>query len=112
MPFTLTWCRYAHSKPKADPHPALFSLLLGGVVGIITRLPRKQVLTLSIEVGLHNSAIAFVIALSFLGMPALAVFSACYLVVEYIFSELLMTTMNSSIGTRFLGISEVPVPEN
>jgi len=91
---------------------ALFSLLLGGVVGIITRLPKKQVLTLSIEVGLHNSAMAIVIALSFLGMPSLAVFSAFYLIVEYIFSGLLMTTMNSSIGTRFLGLSEVPVPEN
>ena len=90
---------------------ALLSLLLGGVVGIITRLPRKQVLTLSIEVGLHNSAMAIVIALSFLGMPALGVFSAFYLIVEYIFSGLLMTTMNSSIGTRFLGLGAVPTPE-
>lgn len=91
---------------------ALFSLLFGGVVGVITRLPRKQILTLSIEVGLHNSAMAIVIALSFLGMPSLAVFSAFYLIVEYILSGLLMTTMNSSIGTRFLRISAVPTPES
>jgi len=90
---------------------ALLSLLLGGVAGVITRLPRKQILTLSIEVGLHNSAMAIVIALSFLGMPALAVFSALYLIVEYIFSGLLMTIMNSSIGTRFLGLESVPAPE-
>lgn len=91
---------------------ALFSLLLGGVVGIISRLPRKQILTLSIEVGLHNSAMAIVIALSFLGMPALGVFSAFYLIVEYIFSGLLMTTMNSSIGARFLEPGTFLAPES
>lgn len=91
---------------------ALFSLLLGGIVGVMTRLPRKQVLTLSIEVGLHNSAMAIVIALSFLGMPALAIFSAFYLIVEYIFSGLLMATMNSSFGSRILGLDAFPVSES
>lgn len=91
---------------------ASFSLLLGGIVGVMTRLPRKQVLTLSIEVGLHNSAMAIVIALSFLGMPALAIFSAFYLIVEYIFSGLLMATMNSSFGSRILGLGAFPVSES
>ncbi len=90
---------------------ALISLLMGVVIGIITKLPRKQILTLSIEVGLHNSAMAIVIALSFLGMTSLAIFSAFYLIVEYIFSGLLMATMNSSIGTRFLGPSALLAPE-
>lgn len=85
-----------------------FSLLLGGAVGMITRLPANQILTLSIEVGLHNSAMAIVIALSLLGMPALAVFSAFYLIVEYIVSGLLMTTMNSSLGEIILRPKAVP----
>jgi BASS family bile acid:Na+ symporter len=91
---------------------AAFSLLLGGVAGVMTRLPRKQVLTLSIEVGLHNSAMAIVIALSFLGMPALAVFSAFYLIVEYIFSGMLMATMNTSFGSRILGPDALSVSES
>jgi len=90
---------------------ALISLLMGGVIGAIARLPRKQILTLPIEVGLHNSAMAIVIALSFLGMTSLAIFSAFYLIVEYVFSGLLMTAMNSSIGTKFLGLGVLPAPE-
>ena len=91
---------------------AAFSLLLGGVVGVMTRLSRKQVLTLSIEVGLHNSAMAIVIALSFLGMPALAVFSAFYLIIEYIFSGILMATMNTSFGSKILDPCTFSVSES
>ncbi len=89
-----------------------FSLLLGGIVGMMTRLPRKQILTLSIEVGLHNSAMAIVIALSFLGMPALAIFSAFYLIVEYLSSGILMAVMNSSFGSTILGLKTFSVSEN
>ncbi len=72
----------------------LSSAFTGAITGVITRLPGKQVLTLAIEVGLHNSAMAMVIALSFLNMQVLTVFSAFYLVVEYIVSGLLMLATN------------------
>lgn len=78
------------------------SLLFGGSVGAITRLPKRQILTLAIEVGFHNSAMAIAIALSFLGMPSLAIFAAFYLVVEYIVSGLIMAIMNSRVGVLFL----------
>jgi BASS family bile acid:Na+ symporter len=81
----------------------LSSALTGAVMGGIARLPRNQVLTLAIEVGLHNSALAIVIALSFLGIQGLAVFSAFYLVVEYILSGLLIlvTNLPASVYSRF-----------
>lgn len=91
---------------------ALSSLFLGAVVGAITGLPRKQVLTLSIEVGLHNSAMAIVIALSFLGMFSLALFSAFYLIFEYMISGLLMATMNSPFGSKLLELDPLPITEN
>lgn len=72
----------------------LFSGLSGAVTGALTRLPRKQVLTLAIEVGLHNSAMAIVIALTFLNMQELSVFAAFYLVVEYVVSGLLILATN------------------
>lgn len=72
----------------------LFSGISGAVTGGIARLPWKQVLTLAIEVGLHNSAMAIVIALTFLNMQELSVFAAFYLVVEYIVSGLLILVTN------------------
>ncbi|MBI9073925.1 MAG: bile acid:sodium symporter family protein [Desulfatibacillum sp.] len=80
----------------------LLSAFMGMVVSTAARLPRKHVLTLSIEVGLHNSAMGIVIALTFLEMNELAIFSAFYLLVEYIFSGALMAVMNSPIGAKFL----------
>ncbi|MBU2513572.1 hypothetical protein KJ966_19700 [bacterium] len=81
----------------------MLSGLMGTIVGSIARLPRKQILTLAIEVGLPNSGMGIVIALSFLDIKALAVFSAFYLVVEYGLSGILMVTMNSRIGTKIMG---------
>ena len=72
----------------------LSSAFVGAIIGAIARLPGKQVLTIAIEVGLHNSAMAIVIAVSFLGIHELAVFSAFYLVMEYILSGLLMLVTN------------------
>jgi len=85
---------------------ACLSLLLGGITGMAFCLPRKQVLTLSIEVGLHNSAMAIVVALSFLGMVSLAAFPAFYLIIEYLLSGLIMVGMNSSAGSKFIGTQE------
>ncbi|MBU3915510.1 hypothetical protein KKA14_08235, partial [bacterium] len=87
------------------------SVVMGALVSFLFLLPRKQILTLAIEVGLHNSAMGIVIALSFLNIPALAVFSAFYLVVEYILSGIIMVTMNSRIGVKVLGLSvSLPAP--
>ena len=72
----------------------LASALTGTVIGGVARLPGKQVLTLAIEVGLHNSAMAIVIAVSFLKIHDLAVFAAFYLVMEYLLSGLLMLVTN------------------
>lgn len=81
---------------------AALSFFLGAAVGGVARLPRKQILTLAIEVGLHNSAMAIVVAISFLEMLPLAIFSAFYLVIEYILSGMIMATMNSPLGARLL----------
>lgn len=80
----------------------LLSALVGGVFSGMVRLPKRHVLTLAIEVGLHNSAMGIVIALSFLEMPALAVFSAFYLLVEYVLSGVLMAVMNSPVGLKLM----------
>ncbi|MBN1881894.1 MAG: bile acid:sodium symporter family protein [Deltaproteobacteria bacterium] len=82
----------------------LLSGIMGMTVASAVRFPRKHVLTLSIEVGLHNSAMAIAIAMSFLDMPELSIFSAFYLLVEYIISGILMGIMSSSVGDRILGI--------
>ena len=84
----------------------LLSALMGTVFGGLFRLSKRHVLTLAIEVGLHNSAMGIVIALSFLNMPALAVFSAFYLLVEYALSGILMSVMNSPVGSRFIPITQ------
>ena len=84
---------------------AFLSLFLGGITGVAFRLPKKQILTLSIEVGLHNSAMAIVIALSFLGMVSLTVFPAFYLIVEYLLSGLIILAMNSPIGSKFVKVA-------
>lgn len=86
----------------------LLTASLGATVASAFRLPRKQVLTLAIEVGFPNSAMGIVIALSFLNMPELSLFSACYLLVEYILAGILMGIMRSSVGDRILGI-EAPL---
>ncbi len=72
----------------------LSSAFAGVIIGFFSRLPGIQVLTLAIEVGLHNSAMAIVITLSFLNLQELAVFSAFYLVMEYILSGLLILVTN------------------
>ena len=72
----------------------LFSGISGAITGGMARLPWKSVLTLAIEVGLHNSAMAIVIALTFLNMQELSIFAAFYLVVEYIVSGLLILATN------------------
>lgn len=79
------------------------SLFMGAVVSRLLRFPRKQILTLAIEVGLHNSAMGIVVAISFLQINALAVFSAFYLIVEYVLSGVLMGFMNSPFGVKVLG---------
>jgi len=88
----------------------LLTATLGATVAGAFRLPRKQVLTLTIEVGLPNSAMGIVIALSFLNMPELSLFSACYLLIEYILAGIMMGIMSSPVGDKILGI-EVP-PKN
>ncbi len=90
---------------------AFSSFFLGGTVGFLARLPRRQVLTLSIEVGLHNSAMAIVIAISFLNMVALGIFSGFYLIVEYLLSGLIMYMMNTSLGSKFLGTDSLVCPK-
>ncbi len=91
----------------------LSSLLMGAVVSRLLGFPRKHILTLAIEVGLHNSAMGIVIAISFLQINSLAVFSAFYLVIEYILSGILMSLMNSPFGVKFLGeLNLVPVGSN
>lgn len=84
----------------------LLTAAMGMTVAVIVRLPRKQVLTLGIEVGLPNSAMGIVIAISFLGMPELSLFSGGYLLVEYILAGILMGIMTSSLGDRILGIKK------
>jgi len=79
------------------------SFLMGALVSFMLGLPRRHILTLAIEVGLHNSAMGIVIAISFLGINALAIFSAFYLVTEYVLSGVLMVTMNSFVGVKLLG---------
>jgi len=86
----------------------LLSGAMGMAVASVLRLKRRQVLTLSIEVGLHNSAMAIVIAMSFLDMTELSIFSAFYLLVEYIISGILMGVMSSPVGDRILGIGALP----
>lgn len=81
----------------------LLSLFMGGTVSWILGFTKKQILTLAIEVGLHNSAMGIVIAMGFLQIDSLAVFSAFYLVIEYILSGFMMGVMNSSIGHKLLG---------
>lgn len=77
---------------------------MGCIAGSLIRLPRRQTLTIAIEVGLHNSAMGIVVAVSLLGMPALAVFPAFYLLVEYTLSGILMVVMNSPIGKSIMGV--------
>ena len=79
------------------------SFFMGGLVSFMLGLPRRHILTLAIEVGLHNSAMGIVIAISFLGINALAIFAAFYLVTEYLLSGVLMVTMNSPLGVKLLG---------
>lgn len=81
----------------------LLSLAMGGFVSWILGFDKKQILTLAIEVGLHNSAMGIVIAMGFLQINSLAVFSAFYLVIEYLVAGVLMGAMNSPIGMRLLG---------
>jgi BASS family bile acid:Na+ symporter len=88
----------------------LLTATLGATVAAAARLSRKHVLTLAIEVGLPNSAMGIVIAMSFLNMPELSLFSAFYLLIEYILAGILMGIMSSSMGDKILGI-EAP-PEN
>ena len=76
------------------------SIFMGAFVSTLLRFPRKQILTLAIEVGMHNSAMGIVIAISFLQIHSLAVFSAFYLIIEYILSGILMVTMNSTFGIK------------
>ncbi len=76
---------------------------MGVFVGNITRLPKRHILTLAIEVGLPNSGMGIVIALSFLGIPAFAVFCGLYMVIEYILAGIVMATMNSMLGRKILG---------
>ncbi len=81
----------------------LLSLFMGGIVSWILGFARRQVLTLTIEVGLHNSAMGIVIAMGFLQINSLAVFSAFYLVIEYLAAGVVMAAMNSGFGMRLLG---------
>ena len=84
----------------------LLTATMGMTVAGAVRLPRKQILTLGIEVGLPNSAMGIVIALSFLNMPELSLFSGGYLLVEYILAGILMGIMTSPVGDRILGIKK------
>ena len=84
----------------------LLSAALGMTVASAVRLARKHILTLAIEVGLPNSAMGIVIAISFLNMPELSLFSAGYLLVEYILAGILMGIMSSSAGDKILGIKK------
>jgi len=78
----------------------LMSIFMGASVSRFLRFPGKQILTLAIEVGMHNSAMGIVIAISFLQINSLAVFSAFYLVIEYILSGILMVAMNQNQLSR------------
>jgi len=81
----------------------ILSFFMGALVSFMLGLPRRIILTLAIEAGLHNSAMGIVIAISFLGINALAIFAAFYLVTEYVLSGVLMVTMNSPMGIKILG---------
>jgi bile acid:Na+ symporter, BASS family len=81
----------------------ILSFFMGGLVSTLLGFPRRHILTLAIEVGLHNSAMGIMIAISFLGINALGIFSAFYLIIEYVLSGILMTTMNSPMGIKILG---------
>ncbi len=74
----------------------LMSIFMGASASRLLRLPGRQILTLAIEVGMHNSAMGIVIAISFLQINSLAVFSAFYLVIEYILSGIFMVVMNQN----------------
>ena len=85
---------------------ALFflSATMGFLGGYIARLGQKHILTLAIEVGLHNSGMGIVIAVSLLGNPALSIFSAFYLLMEYVMSGVLMAAVNSPIGKKLVEV--------
>ncbi len=74
------------------------SATMGLFGGILARLRKKHILTLSIEVGMHNSGMGIVIAISLLNNPALSLFSAFYLLLEYVMSGVVMIVMNSHLG--------------
>lgn len=78
----------------------LASMLMGALSGRLFSLPSEQVLTLAIEVGMHNSAMGIVIAISLLEMNSLALFSAFYLVIEYILAGVLMGVTNRPMGMK------------
>ena len=90
----------------------ILSVSMGLFGGMAARLNKKHILTLSIEVGLHNSGMGIVIAISLLGIPALSIFSAFYLLIEYLFSGILMATMNSHIGEKIMRIEYSTIKQN
>lgn len=62
----------------------LSSLLLGGVMAKVIGLPLKEALTLSIEIGVQNAALAMLICISFLNAPDYAIAAGVYGITMYI----------------------------
>jgi bile acid:Na+ symporter, BASS family len=61
----------------------LISLGSGYGAARVARLPRPQAISISYEIGIHNSTLSMFIALQVLSMPEAAIASAIYSLVMY-----------------------------
>ncbi|MFB8415146.1 bile acid:sodium symporter family protein [Streptomyces albidoflavus] len=82
------------------------SLTIGYFVPRLLRLDKRQSIACSMEIGVHNSAVAMTLAISVLGSVGLAVPAAVYGVLMYPVAALAGVLMSR----RFRGSAEEPAP--
>jgi bile acid:Na+ symporter, BASS family len=92
--------------------PAVLALCCGAIaggyaLGRLFRLPARDVLTVSLEVGVQNGALAILIALSVLQSPQIAIPGALYGVLMYIPALVVV-----AIGRRQFRLAKAAAPES